>query len=360
MTVTVERPAATEQAAPTFHGVEEVDGRRFYFIGDRKLLSCTTITGTIDKPALMRYAGKKAAEGAFAELPSVVIASRVKPCGNTGNRCQHEPAERCERCPCVECKACMTSWLADRHIENTARRSDEGTRVHDVIEWWALHGEYKPYDQDIAPYIKAFQAFTVEYGITPDSFVASEVLVVNYDAGYAGTCDGLLLIDASKTDAAAKLVSRLLSRVSGVTWKQAKRLGIKVLLVIDFKTREGEGPEFYPEQALQVTGYRHAPILRIKNTDAVDAEQPMPATDGGMLIQLRPDGFTPRLVVATEDTYRDGFLPALALTKWLIEYGAAAVSSRSFVLPETLKARQRKADREAAEAAADQAVPAAA
>ncbi|MFI6228564.1 hypothetical protein ACIBCR_14785 [Micromonospora echinospora] len=356
MTVTAAPPA------PTFYGVEEVDGRRFYFIGDRKLLSCTTITGTIAKPALMRYAAKKAAEGAFAELPSVVIASRVKPCGNTGNRCAHEPTERCERCPCTECKACMTSWLADRHIENTARRSDEGTRVHDVIEWWALHGEYKPYDQDIAPYIKAFQAFTVEYGITPESFIASEVLVVNYDAGYAGTCDGILLIDASKTDAAAKLVSRLLAR-SGrrVTWKKAKRLGLKVLLVIDFKTREGEGPEFYPEQALQVTGYRHAPILRVKNSDAVDAEQPMPATDGGMLIQLRPDGFTPRLVMSCDDTYRDGFLYALGLCKWLIEYGAAAVSSHTFVLPETLAARERKAAREAAEAAANaQPIPAAA
>lgn len=86
----------------------------------------------------------------------------------------------------------------------------------------------------------------------------------------------------------------------------------------------------------------------------------MPATDGGMLVQLRPDGFTVRLVVTTEETYRDGFLPALALSNWLIEFGPAAVSSHSFVLPETIAARKRKADREAAEQAPVDLTPAAA
>ncbi|WP_433460735.1 hypothetical protein [Micromonospora sp. CA-248212] len=352
MTIAAERPAA-----PIFHGVDTVEDQRFYLIGDLRLISVTTATGVIEKEALVRWAASLAAQAAFAELPSVVIASRIKPCGNTGSKCAgeggHDHTERCARCACGECKACMAAWIARRHSVHTKRRSDEGKAVHDVVEWWSYTGEIKPHDEDIAPYVKAFQAFIADYGLTPDSFQVSEALVVNREAGYAGTCDGIVEIDASATVAAAKLVSR----VTGVSWRKAKKLGLKILLIIDFKTREGEEPKFYPEQALQVTGYRHAPIIRIKNSDV---EEPMPATDGGMLVQLRPDGVTVRMVVTSEETYRDGFLPALALTKWLIESGPAAVSRNSFVLPETIAARARKAAKDAAPAPAAEPAPAAA
>lgn len=340
MTVTAIRPNA-----PIFHGVEQADDRRFYLIGDFRLISVTTITGTIDKPALLRWATNTAVASVFAELPAIVIASRTKPCGNTGHRCGHEPSERCTLCPCAECKACLARWLSERHIANSARRADEGTRVHDVAEWWSYTGEIKPHDQDIVPYVKAFEAFVAEYGLTPDSFLVSEALVVNKGAGYAGTTDGIIRFNADATQAAAKLVSR----VTKVPHKRAAKLGLSVDLVIDFKTREGEGPKFYPEQALQLTGYRHAPTIRIKNTDI---EQPMLPTDGGMLVQLRPDGVTTRLAVTTERTYRRGFLYALGLTKWLIEEGPAAVSAHTFVLPETIAARARKAEKEQAAAAA--------
>ncbi|MEU3452108.1 hypothetical protein ABZ671_00495 [Micromonospora sp. NPDC006766] len=340
MTITAEAPAAP---ATVFHGVEEIDDNRWYLIGNLRLISSSTVAGVISKDALVRWAASLAAKAAFAELPTIVVASRVKPCGNTGSKCAgeggHEPAARCERCPCQQCKACIARWIANRHVEHTARRADEGTRVHDVAEWWSYHGEIKPYDADIAPYVKSFEAFVAEYGLTPDDFLVSEAIVVNREAGYAGTCDGIVIFHADRTDAAAKLVAR----VTGIPAKQAAKRGITVVLVIDFKTREGEGPQFYPPQALQLTGYRHAQTIRIKNTDV---EQPMIPTDGGLLVQLRPDGVTARLVLTDEDTYRDGFLPALATAKWVIERGPAAVSSRTFVLPETLAARRRKAARE--------------
>ncbi|WBB94253.1 hypothetical protein [Verrucosispora sp. WMMC514] len=342
MTVTAE-PATTP--ASVFHGVEETDDNRWYLIDDLRLVSASTVAGIIDKEALKIWAAKLAAQAAFAELPAVVIASRIKPCGNTGSKCSgeggHDSQERCDRCPCLECKACMTAWLASRHVDHTRRRADEGTRVHDVAEWWALHGEIRPYDEDIAPYVKSLLAFFAEYGLTPDDFLVSEAIVVNREDGYAGTTDGIIIIRADRTDAAAKLVSR----VTGIPWKQAKKRGITVVLIIDFKTREGEGPQFYAPQALQLTAYRHAKTIRIKNTDI---EQPMIPTDGGMLVQLRPDGFTARLVMTDEDTYRRGFLPTLATATWVFEHGPAAISSRTFVLPETLAARRRKAARDAA------------
>ncbi|MEV1315316.1 hypothetical protein AB0J14_04445 [Micromonospora arborensis] len=340
-----------ERVGPVFHGVEETDDRRFYLIGDHRLISTTAATGVIAKDALLRYAANQAVEAVFAELPAIVIASRMKACGNTRNRCEHDRNERCDRCPCVECKACVANWLADRHKAHSARRADEGTRTHDVAEWWSYTGEIKPYDQDIAPYVKAFEAFVAEYGLTPDSVLLSEALVVNRGAGYAGTTDGVVRFDAAATEAAAKLVSR----VTGVSWKKAAKLGLTVDLIIDYKTREGEKPKFYPEQALQLTGYRHAPILRIKNSDI---ERPMLPTDGGLIVQLRPDGVSARLAVTTERTYRRGFLYALGLTKWLIEEGPAAVSSHTFVLPETIAARARKAAKDAAAAPASATEPA--
>lgn len=342
-----------ERTGPVFHGVEETDDRRFYLIGDHRLISATTATGVIAKDALLRYAANQAVQAVFAELPAIVIASRTKECGNTRNRCDHDRTERCDRCRCAECKACMADWLADRHKAHSARRADEGTRTHDVAEWWSYTGEIKPYDNDIAPYVKAFEAFVAEYGLTPDSFLLSEALVVNRGAGYAGTTDGVVRFNAAATEAAAKLVSR----VTLIPWRKAAKLDLTVDLVIDFKTREGEKPKFYPEQALQLTGYRHAPILRFKNSDI---EHPMLPTDGGMLVQLRPDGVTTRLAVTTERTYRRGFLYALGLTKWLIEEGPASVSSHTFVLPETIAARARKAAKDAAAAPTAEPAPAAA
>lgn len=343
--------ATIEKPAPVFHGVEQVDDKRFYLIDDMRLISVTTATGVIAKEALIRWSAGLAADAAFAELPSIVVASRIKACGNTGTRCDHDSAERCERCACWQCKACITKWIAERHLVNNRRRTDEGKRVHDVVEWWSYTGEIKAHDPDITPYVAAFEAFVVEYGLTPDSFLASEALVVNREEEYAGTTDGIIRFYAGATDAAAKLVSR----VTQVNWQKAAKQGLSVDLIGDFKTREGEGPKFYPEQALQLTGYRHAPVIRVKNSDV---EEPMPATDGAVLIQLRPDGFTPRLAVTTEDTYRRGFLKALGLCRWLIEDGNAAVSSHTFVLPETVRARERKAEKEraAAQAAADPSV----
>jgi hypothetical protein len=65
------------------------------------------------------------------------------------------------------CRLCVQKWIADRHVRETARRADEGTRVHDVAEWWSYHGEIKDHDADIAPYVKSFQEFVADYGVTP-------------------------------------------------------------------------------------------------------------------------------------------------------------------------------------------------
>lgn len=331
---------ATVRQLP-FHSVEESDDGRWYLIGERRLMSVTTALNALGKRGLLPWAADLAARAAFADLPAVVAASRRKPCERTHSRCRHAWDETCERCPCRECRACVAKWLADRHLAESSRRADEGQRFHDVAEWWSYHGEIKPHDEDIAPYVKAFETYIADYGLLPESMLMAEALLVHYDIGAAGTTDGITRYHAERTEKAAKLVSRVLQ----VPWRQAVKKRLTIDAIVDYKSREGDEPQLYPEYALQLAGYRHFPTVRIKNTDR---EEPMPAVDGGLIVQLRPDGYTARPVVCDKDTYERGFIPALRLYEWLVGDGRAAVSSRTFVLPETVRARERKAAKEQA------------
>lgn len=324
-----------------FHSVEESDDGRWYIIDEVRLMSITTAFNGIAKKALPGWAGWVSAELAFLELPTLVAASRKKPCERTWNRCKHDGGEVCDRCPCRECRLCVQRWVAERHKRESARRADEGTRIHDVAEWWSYHGEIKDHDEDIASYIKVFGEFVADYGITPDDVLLSEAIVVNREVGAAGQTDGIIRIHAERSELAAKLVSRVLAhRGERVSWKQAQKRKLTVDLIIDYKSRENEEAQFYPENALQLAGYRYAPVIRVKNSDT---EVPMVPVDGGMVVQLRPEGYTTRLVVCDRDTYEHGFLPALRLYQWLTKHGIEAISSRTFVLPETLAARERQA-----------------
>lgn len=324
-----------------FHSVEEADDGRWYIIDGQRLMSVTTAFNAIAKRGLIPWAAGLAAEQAFADLPMLVSASRRPLCENTWSRCSHEGDGACERCPCRVCRTCVQKWIAGRHVRETARRADEGTRVHDVAEWWSFHGVIRDHDEDIAPYVKTFQEFTADYGITPDDVLLAEALLVHREIGAAGTTDGIIRFRAERSDVAAKLISRL----TQVRWKQAQKQKLTVDLLVDYKTREGDDPQFYPENALQLAGYRHFPVVRIKNSDH---EEPLQATDGGVIVQLRPDGYALRPMVCDKSTYEQGFLPALNLYRWISEHGSAAISSSTFVLPETVAARARKAAKEQA------------
>jgi hypothetical protein len=306
-------------------------------------MSVTTALNAVAKRGLVDWAGLLAAELAFDELPTLNAASRRKPCERTTNRCGHGPDVTCDGCPCRVCRPCVQRWLARRHVRESARRSDEGVRVHDVAEWWSFHGHIKDHDEDITPYVASFQEFIVDYGVTPEDVLLAEAIVIHREIGAAGQTDGIVRFHADRTEKAAKLISRL----TQVRWQRAQKLRLTLDLIIDYKTREKDEPKLYPEMAMQLSGYRHFPVVRIKNSDH---EEPLQATDGGLIIQLRPDGYTARPVVCDEDTYRRGFLPALNLYGWLTESGPASISSHTFVLPETVAARARKAAKEQAAA----------
>jgi hypothetical protein len=331
-----------------FHSVEESDDGRWYIIGGQRLMSTTTAMKAIGKIGLIKKAASLSAEFAFQQLPTLNAVSRRKDCGNTWSRCSHD-SEVCDRCPCTNCPACVQRWVAARHEREWARRADEGVRVHDVAEWWSYHGEIRDHEADIAGYVKSFQAYTADYGITPEDILLAEALLVHREIGAAGQTDGIVRVHAERTEKAAKLISRVFTyRGELVSWRQAQKRKLTADVLFDYKTREvaeDEGPQFYPENALQLAGYRHFPTIRVKN---LDEEAPMLPVDAGVIVQLLPHDYAVRPVVCDRHTYEQGFLPALHLYRWLTESGPAAVSSRTFVLPETVASRARKAAKEQA------------
>jgi hypothetical protein len=321
---------------------DELSGNRWYFEpdgngGELRLMSVTTAFNSIRKMGLDKWMTLYTANAAFDELPTLITASRVKPCGRTNHKCgdRHDWLTCAEK-GCGDCRACVALWLSTRHGEHSGRRSDEGRRAHDVIEWWSMHGEFRPYDNDIAPYVAAFKALVDDYGLTPESFIVCEATCVNVDDKYAGTTDGILRFEAAATEKATDLVARVLrhnGEYAHLKTPDAIRRAVRrdkrhIDVITDWKTREKESPEFYPNQALQVTGYRRCPVIRIKGAGHLTQ---MPATDGGVVIQLRPDGVTVRPVVTDDESYT-AFLSALRLSIWLQELGGKATGVNSFPL----------------------------
>jgi hypothetical protein len=301
--------------------------KRFYVFGEgddqETLMRVSTALSHLDKEGLRRWAAGLAADAALDELPKLIKATRTRECGNTWKRCQHDFRVRCVTCPCGECLACVKKWMANRHYAETARRSDEGTRVHDIAEHWVLsHGEVRSHDADIAIYVKQWLAWADDYGLTPDSWDMTEATVINREYSYAGTLDGIVVIHADATPLAAELVAKVLqlplSQVGGKS----------VRVIADAKSREKEEAQLYAEHSLQQAAYRNGQVVRLRD----GREFPLPATDGAIIVQVRPDGYLCRPVVVDDNTFA-AFLSLLSVAKWHLEYATASVSSRSFKVP---------------------------
>lgn len=331
-------------------------GSRYYTIRDQQYWSVTTALSIINKDNLPYWAAGLAATGAFEQLPAVITAARVKPCGNTYMQCRagrgpnaHDWRIRCTTCPCDRCRTCLTHQLVQRHIKVRDTRADEGRRTHDVIEQWVLTGgKIAPHDDDIKPYVASFLAFTAEYGLQPDSWHFAEATLVNHAERYAGTTDGVILFQCN-TDPATNLIAKL----HQLPAEQCKEQDLRASVVVDFKTKEktvADRGGFYPGLALQLVGYRRAEAVLIGET-----EEPMPATQGAMGVQLRLDGAVPRLCVTDEVSYA-AFLCALNLYRWHVDAGTASVSERSFKVPAAVvpaaKATTRAPRKTAAKASA--------
>jgi hypothetical protein len=201
--------------------------------------------GSTKGDVLALWAANLVAETAFANLPRMVAASRV-------------PEQRQE----------FYDWLRRAPTRKKDERADIGSAVHRIIEAHVL-GQPIPadlvQDEEMAPYLRHFLRFVQEWRVT---FEASEMVVGNRTAGYAGTLDYLLR-------------SPLIAAEFGIP--------ANTVLMGDTKTGgELDVKGVYPEAALQMSAYRKAEIAWLRDGSTV----PMPATHSrGVVLHLRPEGY---------------------------------------------------------------------
>lgn len=338
--------AKTQDANP----LVDPTNKNYYLLdtGER-FLRVTSVLDGVGGDGLISWAAGLAAQYALEEITSLIKATRKMPCGNTYKRCSHEFGERCEKCRCGECEDCLTLAMTNRHYAEKSRRADEGSRVHAVIEHWSLHENIPMFDDDIEPYVRAFQAFVMEFGLRPDDFNVAEAAVINRTFGYIGTTDCIIHLEP-RTDAAADLIARILSRKMrlaagdvtdtgiGITAEEVKAQNLSIDIILDWKTRE-KSEHFVISYALQLTAYRHGEVIRLRT--ALNHEIALPNIDGAVIVQLRPDGYTAHPVVTDDDAFR-AFLHLLEFKKWYMEFGSKSIGKKAFAPKRKTPKRESK------------------
>jgi len=234
--------------------------------GDRLRSVTTILSGGVPKPGLVFWAGDMCTDSAIANLPLLVAAMRHP-----------------------EKLAQLRAWIRNAHTRKKDERAEVGSAVHKIIEArllgtpppasvtvageeWALDGP------ELAPFIANFHRFESEW---QPEWTASEMVVANPTAGYAGTLD--------YTIAASGLIGDAL-RAQGYDVDPGLDLmgDTKTGGEWDKVTSAGHVHGVYPEAGLQMSAYRRAEVCWLRSGDRV----PMPATaEVGVVLHLRPEGY---------------------------------------------------------------------
>lgn len=194
----------------------------YYIDGNkRRIPGVTTILNDgVPKPALVAWAGNTTAEYAvdhWDELADLKPSERLK-------------------------------LLKGIRYEQRDAAANRGTEVHALAERLVL-GEEVDVPDELAGHVESYVRFLDEWRPEP---VLTEVVVVNYTIGFAGTLD--TVVD-----------------MAGQRW------------LLDLKTSRG----VYGETALQCAAYANAEFY----VDADGNEQPMLAVDRTAVLHVRSDGY---------------------------------------------------------------------
>lgn len=326
------QPQGDEMRGPV--RVTAADGSRYYLWKDPvtgeedQFWSVTTVLSAKNKEGLKWWAAKLAAQRATANLPRLLAAQLFEPCGQTWKR--SGPSS------CGQCPDCVQRWVELFHVGESNRRKHEGSAVHDALEAFIKFGPDgiptvatlgQRYAEDhpqifdmLPPYLDSLLAWIERYAIEPGDFEASEMTVYNDELRYGGTLDAIWQIHPRNKESA-----KLLARVRGDCQL------LPTAVVLDCKTREGDGKAFYDEHPLQLAPYRFANWCMPSKEDRVLF--PMIPTDGAVVLQLRPDGFTCEPVRA-EQGELNTFLSLLDVFRWQVTEGASAIAVKTFPVPE--------------------------
>lgn len=224
-----------------------------------KLRRVTTILsqGSTKGDVLAMWSANLVAETAMANLPRLVTASLY-----------------------ADQRTAVYDWLRRAPTRKKDERADIGSAVHSIIEAHVL-GQPMPAalldDPEMAPYLHHFLCFVEDWQV---KFEASEMVVGNRTAGYAGTLDYLLRSPLI----AAEFKVPATTVFMGDT-KTGGELDVKGI---------------YPEAALQMSAYRKAEVAWLRDGSTV----PMPVTHStGVALHLRPEGYRLIPVACGDDVF---------------------------------------------------------
>lgn len=233
-------------------------GSRYYDIPDLpSMMSVTSIIGVVEKPQLVNWSAKMAAERAVKSE-------------DTWHAIQQEEGD-----------AEAIRWIAQRHRDYTSYRQTLGSAVHYFIETQgdlddpklALYLNRGVGLDEVTNHYAQFQRFLDE--VKP-RVMMQEVTVVNLDHNYAGTLDMTLMIDGKH-------------------------------YVADIKTGG-----VYDTVKMQLAAYRYA-------THSVENDGSLAVMDedicGGVVIELKPKSYKLHYFEAGEDDF-EAFLAAKRLRDW--------------------------------------------
>lgn len=177
-------------------------------------------------------------------------------------------------------------WLLKQQWEGLQSASNRGTEIHTVAE--NLHlGNVVEYDEFLEPWIVQYRRFLADF---KPEFLMAEAPVYNLTYRYAGTLDGIAVIDGQK------VVVDIKTTAHGPNAK-------------DKRGKPKARPPF-GEVPLQLTLYRRAELVglladrkeiqwrRYYVYDPLAHSEPMPEVDGGVCIVISPEDY----VVVPVDT----------------------------------------------------------
>jgi len=226
---------------------QTIDGVRYYTSPNtqQRMVSVTSIIGTLDKPALRYWVGKQVAQYAVDERNVWLPVAEKDP------------------------KAAFDL------IKGSPWRSQEssatlGSAVHAAVEARIL-GESVDIESlpiDVQPFIKSYLNFEE---IFQPQYEMAEATVLSYKYGYAGTIDAIATFNRPD-------------------------LGLVGTYIIDWKT----GKAVYPDAALQLSAYRHADVVLLPN----GTEIAMPKIDGAIVVKIRPRSYEVVPADASEETFK--------------------------------------------------------
>lgn len=243
---------------PTF--ADDTTEQRWYThpVTEERWLSVTSILAYISKYGLIDWSAGMAADAALDHHELLAKTADRDPCNCTGDDA------------CGECRDCVRTWIASRHTDYKNERGDLGTRFHKAAEHYILFGPGGHVDDDVKPYMNAWLKWVNKYGV---EFEASEMTVFSRIWDYAGTTDGILRFPDDSP--LPEKFQHLRGKPLDADWKTGAHVG------------HCEG--------LQVVAYHGAEKVLLKDGTEEDA----PKTEGGLIVQVRPEGVRMREVHCT-------------------------------------------------------------